>query len=183
MTIVDAVRQWIHSLQLFLLWSGGIVAFIWLVCAALRFLAPLSDALRPRPSRPAPHSRSAVVRWQVIQRDHDRIKDEYGQLRIDPFRDDELAVLDDMTVPEAVVLVQALAAASDAAETADPPTYEKAVLHLAKAWRQAQARAAKPEPQPLLDRTLEPGARTTESGVQPTRRRPRPSNPKEQKCR
>ncbi|MFD0269604.1 hypothetical protein ACFVGY_24010 [Streptomyces sp. NPDC127106] len=183
MTFVDAARQWIHSLVLSLLWGGGAVALVCMVCAAPRFLAAGIYVPRLRPSRTAPDSRPAVVRWQVIQRDHDRIRDEYGRLRIDPFRGDELAVLDDLTVPEAVALVQALAAAGDAAETSDPPTYEKAVLHLAKAWRQAQARAAKTEPQPFPDRSPELRARTTESGVPSARRRPRPPFPKEQKCR
>ncbi|MFD9078254.1 hypothetical protein [Streptomyces erythrochromogenes] len=179
MTLVDAARQWIH----FLLWGGGAVVLVGLVSAAPRFLATGIYVLRPTTSRPSPDSHRAVVRRRVIQRDHDRIKDEYGRLRIDPFRSDELAVLDDLTVPEAVTLVQALAAAGDAAETTDPPTYEKAVLHLAKAWRQAQARAVQTEPQPLPDRPLELRARTPESGVPSTRRRPRPPIPKEQKCR
>ncbi|WP_411107355.1 hypothetical protein [Streptomyces sp. cmx-4-9] len=183
MTMVDAARQWIHSLQPSLLWGGGVVAFICLTWETPRFFVTLAFILSPRPSRPAPDSSPGLVRWRVIQRDHDRIKDEYGRLRIDPFRSDELAVLDDLTVPEAVALVQALAAASDAAETTDPPTYEQAVLHLAKAWRQAKARAAQTEPQPLPDRAHEPRARTTASGIQPTPRRPRPPIPKEQTCR
>ncbi|MFG2298453.1 hypothetical protein [Streptomyces sp. NPDC048603] len=182
MTFADTARQWIHSLLLALLLGGGAVVLVGIVCTAPRLLATAIYVLRPTPSRPSPESHRAVVRRRVIQRDHDRIKDEYGRLRIDPFRGDELAVLDDLTVPEAVALVQALAAADDA-ETTDPPTYEKAVLHLAKAWRQAQARAAQTEPQPLPDRPLELRARTTESGVPSARRRPRPPIPKEQKCR
>ncbi|MDX3537208.1 hypothetical protein PV721_23100 [Streptomyces sp. MB09-01] len=180
MTLVDAAQQWIHSL---LLWGGGLIVVACLVSAAPRFFAAGLYVLRPWPRRPAPDPRSAVVRRQVIQRDHDRIKDEYGQLRIDPFRGDELAVLDDLTVPEAVALVQALAAASDAADAADPPTYEKAVLHLANSWRHAQARAANSELQPPSDRSPEPRACTPEPAVQPARRRPRPPIPKEQKCR
>ncbi|MEV7442980.1 hypothetical protein AB0O22_17810 [Streptomyces sp. NPDC091204] len=182
MTLIDAGQQWFHSLWLYLRWGGGLVVGSWLVCAAPRFVAEVLYVLRPAPSRPAPDSHSAVVRRQVIQRDHDRIKDEYGQLRIDPFRGDELAVLDDLTVPEAVALVQALAAAGDAADTCDAPTYEKAVLHLATS-RHAQARAANSELQPPSDRSPEPRARTPEPALRPARRRPCPSIPKEQKCR
>ncbi|MFJ6784520.1 hypothetical protein [Streptomyces yangpuensis] len=183
MTLIDAAQQWFHSLWLYLRWGGGLVVGSWLACAAPRFFVEVLYVLRPAPSRPAPDPHSASARWQVIQRDHDRIKDEYGQLRIDPFRADELAVLDDLTVPEAVALVQALAAAGDAADTANPPTYEKAVLHLANSWRHAQDRAANSELQPPSDRSPEPRVCTPEPAVQPAQRRPRPPIPKEQKCR
>lgn len=183
MTLVDAAQQWIHSLWLYLRWGGGLVVGACLVCAAPRFFAEVLYVLHPAPSRPAPDPHTAAVRWQVLQRDHDRIKDEYGRLRIDPFRGEELAVLDDLTVPEAVALVQALAAASDAADTANPPTYEKAVLHLAQSWRHARARAANSELQPSSDRSPEPRASTPEPAVQPARCRPHPPTPKEQKCR
>ncbi|MEV7581612.1 hypothetical protein [Streptomyces erythrochromogenes] len=183
MTLVDAAQHWLHSVGLYLRWGGGLVAGSWLACAAPRFFVEVLYVLRPAPSRPAPDPHSASARWQAIQRDHDRIKDEYRRLRIDPFRADELAVLADLTVPEAVALVQGLAAASDAADTANPPTYEKAVLHLAHSWRQAQARAADSELQAPSDRSSEPRVCTPEPAVQPAQRRPCPPIPKEQKCR
>ncbi len=120
----------------------------------------------------------------MIQQDHDRIKDEYGQLCIDPFRGAELAILDDLTVPEAAALIQALADANEAAETTNHPTYEQAVLHLAKTWRQAQARATQAEPQPPLNRALGPRPLTTAPGIEPTRCRPLPPIPRERRtCR
>ncbi|WP_331745553.1 hypothetical protein [Streptomyces virginiae] len=179
--MVDAGQQWIHSLLLSLFWGGGVIAVILFTYAAAHFLATLPEILRPRPSRPAPDSSPSVVRWKVTQQDHDRIKDEYGRLCIDPFRGAELAILDDFTVPEAVALIQALAEANDAAVATNGPTYEKAVLHLAKAWRQAQARATQAEPRRPLNRGLEIRALTTDPVVPA---RPLPPIPRERRtCR
>ncbi|MGW6571956.1 hypothetical protein ACWGAN_07240 [Streptomyces sp. NPDC054945] len=178
MTMVDAAQQWIHSLLMWLLWGGCVFAAILFIHAAPNFLATLTYILRHRPSRPAPDSSTSAVRWQVIQQDHDRIKDEYGQLCIDPFRGAELAVLDDLTVPEAAALIQALAEANDAAETTDYPTYEQAVLHLAKTWRHAQARAANAELH------SPPRAPSTSPGAEPAWRRLHPPTPRERRtCR
>ncbi|THA53220.1 hypothetical protein [Streptomyces sp. A1136] len=169
MTMVDAGQQWMHTLLLNLRWVGSVVACIVFTYKAPHFTAILTDLLRPRPIRPARDSRPSAVRWQAIQRDHDRIKDEYGQLCIDPFRSAELAVLDNLAVPEAVALIQALAEANDAAETTDSPTYEQAVLRLAKAWRHAQA---------LTDST------GTSPGAELAWHRPHPPIPRERRtCR
>ncbi|MEU2391939.1 hypothetical protein [Streptomyces sp. NPDC007369] len=177
MTMVDAAHQWIRWLQLVLLCGGGVVAFIVFTYKAPHFVATLTDILRPPPSRPAVDA--SAVRWQVIQRDHDRIKDEYGRLCIDPFHCAELAILDDLTVPEAAALIHALAEANDAAEKTDYPTYERAVLHLAQAWRHAQARAVNAEPRPPSSQ-----APSTPYGAQPSWRRPYPPIPRERRtCR
>ncbi|MBT2406881.1 MULTISPECIES: hypothetical protein [unclassified Streptomyces] len=166
MTMVDAGQQWMHSLLLYLRWGGSVVACIVFTYKAPHFIATLTDILRPRPSRPAPDSRPSAGRWQGIQRDHDRIKDEYGQLCIDPCRSAELAILDDLTVPEAVALIQALAEANDAAETTDYRTYEQAVLHLAKAWRHAQALTESVEPCTVVSRALAPATPSTSPGAE-----------------
>ncbi|TDU67875.1 hypothetical protein [Streptomyces sp. KS 21] len=185
MTIVDAGQQWIHSLLRSLLWGGGVTAVSMLFTyAAPHFLAALTDILRTRPTRPAPESSQGIVRRQVIQQDHDRIKDEYGQLCIDLFRAAELAILDDLTVPEAAALIQALAEANDAAETTDYPTYEKAVLRLAKAWRRAQALIESAEPCTVVYGARAPAAPSTSPGAELAWRRPHPPIPRERRtCR
>ncbi|MET9324066.1 hypothetical protein ABZX75_28435 [Streptomyces sp. NPDC003038] len=183
MTMVDAAQQWICWLQVVLLCGGGVVAFIVFTFKAPHFVATLTDMLRPRPGRPASDSSPSAVCWQVIQQDHDRIKDEYGRLRIDPFRSSELAILDDLTVPEAAAL-HALAEANDAAETTDYPTYEKAVLHLAKAWCHAQALTESAEPCTVVSRALAPTAPSTSPGAEFAWRRPHPPIPRERRtCR
>ncbi|MEV8536161.1 hypothetical protein [Streptomyces sp. NPDC051211] len=182
MTMVDAAQQWIRWLQLVLLCGVGVVAFIVFTYKAPYFVATLTDILRPRLSRPAVDARA--VRWQVIQRDHDRIKDEYGRLCIDPFRCAELAILDDLRVPEAAALIHALAEANDAAEKTDYPTYEKAVLHLAKAWRHAQALTESDEPCTVVYRAFAPAAPSTSPGAELAWRRPHPPIPRERRtCR
>ncbi|MFE9481195.1 hypothetical protein ACFYNM_21635 [Streptomyces spororaveus] len=124
------------------------------------------------------------MRRQAVQQDHDRIKDEYGQLCSDPFRAAELAILDYFTVPEAIALIQALAEANDAAETTGYPTYEKAVLHLAKAWRHAQALTESAEPCTVVYRALAPAAPSTSPGAELAWRRPLPHTPRERRtCR
>ncbi|WP_158721264.1 hypothetical protein [Streptomyces sp. NRRL S-241] len=179
---MDAIRQWVHSLLMYLFWGAGIVAVSTLFTyAAPHLAAALTDILRTRPARPAPESGPNIVRRQVVQQDHDRIKDEYGRLCIDPFRGAELAILDDFTVPEAVGLIQALAEANDAAEATDDPAYEKAVLHLAKAWRHAQALTESAEPCTVVYRALAPASPSTSSGAAPAWRRPHPPIPRERR--
>ncbi|MFD0723833.1 hypothetical protein [Streptomyces globosus] len=139
--------------QVVLLMCLGVVAIGILIAIVAEYpqvlLAPF-DRRRPRTTRPAPDPNLEAVRWEVVQRDHDRIKDAYGRLCIDPLRAAELAVLDDLAVPEAAALIHALAAANEAADTTDYPTYQQAALHLAKAGvtpkRSPKAPNAAPRP-------------------------------------
>ncbi|MGO4459915.1 hypothetical protein AB4039_21855 [Streptomyces sp. M-16] len=180
MTAVDAIRLWVHALMMYLFWGAGVIAVSMLFTyGAPRLVAALTDILRTRPARPAPESSPSIVRRQVVQQDHDRIKDEYGRLCIDLFRGAELAILDDFTVPEAVALIQALAEANDAAEANDDPAYEKAVLHLAKAWRHAQALTESAEPCTVVYRALAPVSPSTSPGAELAWRRPHPPIPRE----
>ncbi|MFD6113872.1 hypothetical protein ACFWG0_27715 [Streptomyces yangpuensis] len=173
--------------QVVLLMCLGVVAIGILIAIVAEYpqvlWAPF-DPRRPRSTRPAPDPNREAVRWEVVQRDHDRIKDAYGRLCIGPLRAAELAVLDDLAVPEAAALIHALAAANEAADTTDYPTYQQAALHLAKAWRDAQALTESAECRTAASPAPAPAASSTPAGAELTWLRPHPPIPRERRiCR
>ncbi|MDH2393651.1 hypothetical protein QCN29_33810 [Streptomyces sp. HNM0663] len=95
---------------------------------------------RVRQARRARALTPKVVERQVLEGEHDQIKDAYGRYLTDGWAMSERPRLSDLSVKETVAFLDAMAAANEARESADNAAYREAVLALYKAWREADER-------------------------------------------